>query len=293
MKEPQLNLPLDDATQNRRRRDEADLFRDYAAIIRRLRAPDGCPWDQKQTLHSLRDHIVEESFELVAAINDLDRANQDDHAAVAEELGDVILVTMLISDALENEGAINLSRVLAENGSKLIRRHPHVFSDVAVHGTDEVVQNWHRIKTQIEGKDSRATTVSRGLPPLARAHEVQKKAAKVGFDWDDLAPALAKIKEELDELEAEIDAGKRDHDHDAPHKTRIEKEIGDLFFSVVNVARKLTVDPSVALARSTDEFLRRFAYIEERLAERGKHPRESDLTELDELWEEAKRLGSA
>ena len=281
-------LPIDDATRQHRRRNEADLFLDYAAIIRRLRGPGGCPWDQKQTLHSLRNHIVEESFELVAAINDLELEERTDHADVAEELGDVFLVTMLISDALAKEGSIHLADVLVENGNKLIRRHPHVFSDTSVHDAEEVVQNWHRIKTQIEGKDGRATSVSRGLPPLERAYEVQKKAAKVGFDWTTVEPALAKIKEELDELEAEITTAERGARRTA-RDAHVEKEVGDLLFSVVNVARKLAIDPSVALDRSTTEFLRRFAYIEDRLAERGKQPQDSDLTELDDLWDEAKQ----
>lgn len=281
MSDEHPRIPIDEATREYRRDDESLTFRDYAAIIRRLRAPDGCPWDRKQTLLSLRNHIVEEAFELVAAISDLSSAPDDEYGEVAEELGDIFLVAMLLSDALGREGAISLSEVLTENGNKLIRRHPHVFSDASVRDADDVIANWQQIKTHVEGKTPGPAGVSRGLPPLERAYEVQKKAAKVGFDWPDVAPAIAKIREELDEIEEELDAA------DSP--LRLEKELGDLFFSVVNVARKLKIDPSVALDRSNSEFLRRFSYIEKQVEKLGGRVEELSLEQLDRLWEEAKR----
>jgi len=280
-------MPIDDATKEHRRDEESLVFRDYAAIIRRLRAPDGCPWDRKQTLQSLRNHIVEEAFELVAAITELsasadDRTTSYDH--VSEELGDVFLVAMLLSDSLQREGSVSFRDVLLENGNKLIRRHPHVFSDESVHDADEVVLRWQDIKKHVEGKKSGPSAVSAGLPPLERSYEIQKKAAKDGFDWPDVSPAINKIREELDEIEEEL----REMSSSSP-SSNTEKEIGDLLFSVVNVARKLKLDPSVALDRSNREFLRRYSHIETRVAESGKTMNTMTLMELDELWEEAKR----
>lgn len=282
-------IPIDDATRSYRRDDESLIFRDYAAIIRRLRGPDGCPWDIKQTLGSLRNHIVEESFELVAAIKEVEDNRDDDRHAdysdVTEELGDVFLVAMMLSDALDRQGSVPFQEVLRENGAKLIRRHPHVFSDATVRDADEVITRWQDIKTRIEGKKSGPTAVSAGLPPLERAYEIQKKAAKVGFDWPQVYPALDKIREEIDEIEEEL----RARSEEMPVPKTLEKELGDLLFSVVNVARKLTIDPSVALDSSNREFLRRFAHIEAHAASLNKNVHDMSLDELDRLWEDAKR----
>lgn len=283
-------MPIDDATKEHRRDEESLVFRDYAAIIRRLRAPDGCPWDRKQTLQSLRNHVVEEAFELVAAITDLSTSADDGDATydhVSEELGDVFLVAMLLSDSLQREGSVSFRDVLLENGNKLIRRHPHVFSDESVRDADEVVLRWQDIKKHVEGKKSGPSAVSAGLPPLERAYEIQKKAAKVGFDWPDVSPAIEKIREELEEIEEELSGTTS-----SSPNSNTEKEVGDLLFSVVNVARKLKLDPSVALDRSNREFLRRFSHIERRAAESGKSMDEMNLMDLDELWEDAKRSRS-
>lgn len=278
-------MKIDDRTESFRREEESLVFCDYAAIIRRLRAPDGCPWDRKQTLDSLRNHIVEEAFELVAAINELSQDGHGSFTDVAEELGDVFLVAMMLSDALDREGSVPFQDVLRENGSKLIRRHPHVFSNETVRDADEVVVKWQDIKTKVEGKKNGPGAVSAGLPPLERAYEIQKKASKVGFDWPDVYPALTKIREELDEIEDELTSSS-DQGVSGKH---IEKELGDLLFSVVNVARKLKIDPSVALDSSNREFLRRFAHIEAGAAEAGTSVESMSLDELDRLWEDAKR----
>lgn len=305
------SIPIDEDTRAHRRDDESSVFADYAAIIRRLRAPDGCPWDRKQTLWSLKDHLVEESFELLAAINDLAAFSGPSRSThvndggpyneIAEELGDVILVSMLLSDALDREGSIPFRDVLVENGSKLIRRHPHVFSDTSVRDADEVMANWHEIKKQVEGKKTGPSSVSAGLPPLERSFEIQKKAAKLGFDWPDVYPAIEKVREELGEIEQELhpdDDADTSPDYPAVQiptseqpqdKSRLEKELGDLLFSVVNVARKLKIDPSVALDRSNREFLRRFSHIESEVKNRGKTVNELSLDVLDSLWEDAKQ----
>ncbi len=256
--------------------DESSIFRLYGAIIRRLRGPDGCPWDRKQTLHTLRRYIIEESFELITAIHD------GDYAHVSEELGDVILVVFLIADALEQESGTTLSQILNHNAEKLIRRHPHVFGDHTVSGSEEVVANWNAIKEETEGRSQSPTSVSAGLPPLERAQEIQKKAAKLGFDWNDVGPAIAKVREELSELESLICKKTRKDDPE------IEKEIGDLIFSAVNVSRHLQADASIALERSNHTFLQRFRYIELQLKNEGKTFHEVSLNELDTLWNTAK-----
>ncbi|MDA3949772.1 MAG: nucleoside triphosphate pyrophosphohydrolase [Spirochaeta sp.] len=267
------------------RRSEADVFQHYAGIIRRLRAADGCPWDRKQTLTTLRRFVVEESFELVAAIHD----NDDHH--ISEELGDVLLVVMLIADALELEFGYTLADVLQQNGEKLIRRHPHVFGAVAVSGSDEVVANWNQIKKEQEGRSESPTQVSPGLPPLEHAYEMQRKVAKVGFDWPDIQSPLQKVREELAELEARmVEIGADTEPSRARDDRQIEDELGDLLFSVVNVSRHLKTDPSVALSRTNRRFQERFTHIERRIAESGRELQDCDLEELDALWDEAKTL---
>lgn len=269
---------------------ESSIFEQYAAIIRRLRAPDGCPWDRKQTLTSLRRFIVEESFELLAAINDLDTGTIA-YEHVAEELGDVFLVAMLIADALAMAGGPTLSHVLQENGGKLLRRHPHVFSDVDVASEHDVVVNWNQIKKDVENKHETPAAISSGLPPLERAYEIQKKAARLGFDWPHTDPVFDKVREETEELRAEI-AAAEDSDTPVKDNRRIEAELGDLLFSVVNLSRKLKADPSVALAATNRRFLQRFRYIEEKVSEQNRVMADIPLQELDELWEDAKsRIG--
>lgn len=284
----QLTLPfeeIDDDIAPFIRDDEAVVAKRYAAIIRRLRGPGGCPWDRKQTLHSLRRFIIEESFELLAAIE------SKDHVHIGEELGDVTLVTQLIADALENESGIRLQDVLVENGNKLIRRHPHVFADTAVDSSDTVVANWNQIKKDQEGRSDSPSAAGVGMPPLERAYEIQRKAAKLGFDWDDPRPALGKIREELAELEEEIQrTGALEAPKNAKDDLAIEKELGDLLFSAVNVCRHLKTDPSVALAHSNEVFLRRFSHIESKLSERQVEISDVSLEDLDQLWNEAKQL---
>lgn len=298
-------LVPDGRTQEFLDRDEANIFEQYAAIVRRLRAPDGCPWDRKQTLNSLRRFIVEESFELLAAINDHQKRksvlsearipDEDEPGSaenntlhhVAEELGDVFLVTLLLADALKDAGGPSLQEILKENGRKLIRRHPHVFSDVVAEDEQTVVANWNEIKRNVENKPESVAYVSNGLPPLERAQEIQKKAAHLGFDWPDAAPVIEKIREETDELHEALQAAHagggalRDNHH-------IEQEIGDLLFSVVNLSRKVKTDASVALAGTNERFLERFTYIENEVARSGVAFTEYSLDALDRLWNEAK-----
>jgi tetrapyrrole methylase family protein / MazG family protein len=273
---------------------EGELFSRYAAIVRRLRAPDGCPWDRKQTLRTLRRFIVEESFEVLAAIEELISTNDAGGAdktslleAVAEELGDVILVTLLMTDALEAIGGASLSEILRTNAAKLVRRHPHVFSSVHVKNADEVVANWNEIKNTVEQKPDSVHSVSSGLPPLERSCEIQKKAANLGFDWPDIAPIFRKLQEETDELREAISEAEKTGES-LRDNSRVETEIGDLLFTVVNLARKVKCDPSVALAGTNERFLRRFAFVERELERNNSSPATSDLETMDSLWNESK-----
>lgn len=275
-------MQLDDTTLGYVHETDGSAFASYMAIIRRLRAPDGCPWDRKQTLESLRTFLVEETFETVAAIDALDPA------AVAEEVGDVLLVSLLIGSILEERSGIPVAAILRENGQKLLRRHPHVFGALQVTDADEVIVHWNRIKEDLEGKVRVIETRGKGLPPLSRAMEIQKAAAKQGFDWPDIAPIIGKIREETAELETEINAADSVIEDGT---ARVEEELGDLLFSVVNLARKLKIDPSLALERTNRRFAARFAFIEDSLAATGSTTQDVDLERLDELWNEAKRAG--
>ncbi len=279
---PQSAVPLDENDEDVR---DGDAFRRYAAIIRTLRGPDGCPWDRKQTMQSLRRYIVEEAFELVAAINDGD----SDH--VLEEIGDLFLVILLTASAFEQQHGSDFASILDHNAEKLIRRHPHVFGNTTVADADDVVRQWDAIKRDTEGRETeRVRSAGKGLPPLLRSLEIQKAAAKVGFDWPDAAPVFEKIREETGEIEAAIkDSGPDDGSIET--EASIEKEVGDLFFSVVNLARKLGVAPEIALERTNSTFVERFSRVEEHLAANGHEWAEATLEQLDEYWEAAKREG--
>lgn len=245
-------------------------------IIERLRGPGGCPWDREQTPMTLRRTLTEEAYELIHAIE------QDDAEGAREELGDVALNVAMLGEMFENGGRFRLAEALDGVCEKLIRRHPHVFGESTARTPDEVVAQWEAIK--VREKDGRPTSLlhkaGRGLPPLEKAQEVQKKAATVGFDWTRTADVFEKIREELDEVRAEWDGADPD---------RLELEIGDLLFSVVNLARRLNVDASLALHRSIEKFLARFRYIEEVFATENRPLDPTQNARMEELWEEAKR----
>ena len=242
-----------------------------------------CPWDKKQTHETLRACMIEEAYEVVEAIN----INNDEN--LEEELGDVILQVVFHSNLAEESGRFNLTDVINKECEKMIRRHPHVFLDKnannGVNSFDKVLDKWENIKAA-EKKEtsakSRMDSVPKALPALTRATKIQKRAAEVGFDWDDVSGALSKIKEETDEvIEASKENGAQEH---------IAEELGDLLFSVVNAARFLKVDPEEALNSATRKFIRRFAYVEQQSLACGKQLENMSLEEMDELWDEAKRL---
>ncbi len=253
-----------------------DQLRD---IVAKLRGPGGCPWDIEQSHVSLRGDLLEEAYEVVAAIDAADEAN------LREELGDLLLQSVFHSQIAEDEGRFNLDDVARGIVEKLIRRHPHVFGSESAADSAEVLSRWDEIKRAEKGHAPDAVVsaidgVSGGLPSLTHAAKIQKKAAKVGFDWSEAAPVVAKVREELAEVEEAVAGGAT---------AQIESEIGDLLFAVVNLARKLKVDPEVALRGATDKFSRRFRKVETHLHADGRAMAGLPLAELDEVWDRVKR----
>ena len=267
-------------------------FLELKNIVEKLRHPEtGCPWDKKQTSKSLLPNFIEEVYEAVEAIED------GDDKLLIEELGDILLHIMLQINIAEEKNAFTLDDVLININEKLIRRHPHIFSDISDNSNllkkpktaDAVKINWERIKLKEKKaeRDSVLDGIPRNLPALIQAQRIQEKAAAVGFDWETIEPVLEKIMEEIDEVKAEIE--KLHVDNDIKQNTDdIEMEIGDLFFAVVNLARKLKIDSETALRKSNEKFKTRFKKIEKLCEENQLDMKEMDLEALDELWEKAK-----
>ena len=251
-------------------------------IIKILRV--GCPWDKVQTHESLRPCMLEEAYESADAIDNHDMVN------LKEELGDVLLQVVFHSILGEEEGAFELRDVINEECDKMIRRHPHVFLQENANNTpksiDKVLEKWENIKEKERGETktaSRLAKVPRALPALTRAYKVQKKAAEVGFDWDDISGAFDKVREETRELTECCNAEHID-------KAALEEELGDLLFSAVNVSRFLGIDPEASLDYTIDKFIRRFTHIEDSALACGRALEDMSLEEMDELWNEAKEL---
>lgn len=257
-------------------------------LMQRLLAPDGCPWDREQSLESLRRFVLEEACEVIDAID------QGDRKELCSELGDLLFQVVFQAEIARAEGSFGPDDVVAAICEKLVRRHPHVFADTTIEGgSTEVLQNWERIKAAeraAKGGPDRGVlgSVAKSLPALTRAQRVGEKVARVGFDWPDARGSRAKVDEEIGELDAAIASGDRD---------RIEAELGDVLFALVNLSRHLHTDPEGALRRTIDKFTRRFDLVEQRVREKhGGWPQSStderlSLEELDSYWEEAKRAG--
>jgi len=273
--DPPKPIPLDEQ--------RGESFASLVALMRRLLAPDGCPWDREQDYRSLRGYVLEEACEVMDAI---DSGNRHD---LMDELGDLALQIAFLAELGRRDGAFGPDDVMRAICEKLVRRHPHVFGDVEVSGSDDVARNWDEIKRREKKDRPLLDGVPKSMPALERAQRLSERVSRVGFDWPDAAGSRAKVGEELRELDEAIGAG---------DEARIHAELGDLLFALVNLSRHYGVRAEQALQTSSDEFCRRFGHVERRVKEsHGDWPRGGDgkpaagllLEELDGYWEEAKR----
>ncbi len=267
---------MPDISDEAERRQVLQAFDRLYAIIRRLRAPDGCPWDREQTPETMRGSLVEEAYECVSAIEEGDVEN------LREELGDLMLVSTMIAYMSEQEGRFKVAEVFDEICAKLVRRHPHVFGEVESKTAGEVLQQWEQIKEHVEGKKAKHSVlerVPRTLPPLERAYLIQQKVGKIGFDWKEPGPVWEKLAEEIGELKQA---------HGRGDQREVERELGDLLFTVVNLGRLMKVDPTLALNGTNQKFVGRFQELERRLAAQGLNPKGATLEQMDGIWEQIK-----
>jgi tetrapyrrole methylase family protein/MazG family protein len=255
--------------------DQGASFEALAEIVAHLRAPNGCPWDREQTHESLRTHLLEETYEVLAAIDSRDLG------AMREEFGDMLLQVILQTQIAAEAGEFVIAQVVKNIHDKLIRRHPHVFAGVEVDGVEGVLANWEKLKQEerVKKKEGKGLLdgVPAALPALSQAQEYQGRAARVGFDWPEIGGVLDKIAEEIREVKESDDPG------------ALAEELGDLFFALVNLARWKRVDAESALRQTNIKFKRRFAYVENEAKTRGKPLLDMSLEEMDALWEDAKK----
>ncbi|KRT36009.1 nucleoside triphosphate pyrophosphohydrolase [Acetomicrobium hydrogeniformans] len=255
-------------------------FEELVEIMKKLRAPGGCPWDRKQTLDTLKEYVIEESYELIDAIDSRDEKN------ICEECGDLLLQIVFIAQIAAENGWFDVQAIIESLCDKLKRRHPHVFGDLKVRDSEEVRRNWDMIKLQEreskKEEPSRLTGIPRSMPALLRAYAIQERAAKTGFDWEkgNLDPIWSKIDEEIRELRKALDEG---------NAGEVKEEIGDLLFAVVNLSRHIGVNPEEALQGANEKFSARFRFIEESVEGKGRSFDEYSLDELETLWQSAKK----
>jgi tetrapyrrole methylase family protein/MazG family protein len=253
-----------------------ELFDQLVQVFAALRSENGCPWDREQTHESIKPDLIEETYEVIEAID------AGDATKLREEIGDLLANVMLHAQIARDEGEFDISDVIKTLTEKLIRRHPHVFGDQEANNADQVVKNWEQIKRSESGYEDRKSAldgIPDHLPNLQRAQKLQRKAARVGFDWNDVSDVLPKIDEEIAELKESIQDGNREE---------IELEIGDLLFSIVNLCRFLDVQAEEALRKASRKFVSRFKAMEKELERRGDSFKDYDLAGLDEIWDKAK-----
>jgi MazG family protein len=291
-----------------------ERFERAVAIMARLRAPGGCPWDREQTFDSIKPYTLEETYEVLEAID------HQDWDELSGELGDLLLQVLFYSEMSKEQGTFSIDDVLDKLSAKLVRRHPHVFGDVQAETASEVVRNWEAIKAEEKKKrpavgeektakeaerpESVLGGVSSAMPSLLEAHKLSSRAAQVGFDWPNVDGLFDKLREETEELREQL------NDFPAPGprpqgkgvagsgkaavpeglKQRMEEEVGDLFFVLVNIARYLALDPESALKKTNRKFKRRFQWMEHQLREAGSKPEQATTEELESLWQQAKAL---
>jgi len=252
-------------------------LQDLIALIKKLRAPDGCPWDKKQKPQDIGKYVLDEAYEVADALE------SKDPQALKEELGDLLFQILFLAEMEDELNQFSLADVMAGIKEKMIRRHPHVFGDVQVTSVQEVKENWQEIKkkerSHKSNEDSLFASVPRCLPALKRAQKITSIASAYGFDWPKTEDIREKLKEELQEFDAAIKSGS---------DNKIEEELGDIFFTLVNLSRFLSVDAETTLSKTTEKFLRRFSYVTQQLSARGIPLTEATLAQMDALWNEAK-----
>lgn len=249
-------------------------FEKLIKIVKALRAPNGCPWDKEQTFKTLTPHIIEEAYELVDAIE----SDSFDH--LKEELGDVLLHVVMLSNMAEEQSKFDIYDVAETVTKKMIHRHPHVFGNTTLKSVDDVWKNWEKIKQNENKNKSIMASIPNQLPALLHAYKIQKKASRLGFDWPDFEGPIEKIKEEIDELEAEIKVNNIE---------KIKNEAGDLLFSLVNILRKCDINPEEALQSTNKTFKSRFQKMEESAKKNKQHFSELPLDQKEQLWNQAKK----
>ena len=251
------------------------MLSDLVHLMTTLRGPNGCPWDRKQTLASLKPFIVEEAYEVVDAID------RDDRRGLAEELGDFLLQAVFAAEITRDEGTFDIYDVITAIYEKLVRRHPHVFGDGEAKDAEEVLVNWEKLKNEERKAENKSVLdgVPQTLPALLKASRLTEKAARVGFDWRRTADVFDKLEEETAELRAAVDGG---------DDGMVQEEIGDLLFTIANIARKVEVNAEEALQAANRKFIRRFTSMERTVREKGRNLDQLTLEQMDALWDEAK-----
>lgn len=250
-------------------------FEDLVQLMTTLRGPNGCPWDRKQTLPDLKPYVIEEAYEVVDAID------RDDRAALAEEVGDMLLEAVFIAEITREEGTFDVYDSITAIHDKLVRRHPHVFADAEAKDAEEVLVNWEKLKSDERKAENKSVLsgVPRSMPALLKASRLTEKAARVGFDWRRTDDVFDKLDEEIGELREAVGSGEA---------AKIEDEIGDLLFTIANIARKVAANPEEALQSTNRKFMRRFESMEKQVHERGQNLDQLTLEEMDALWDAAK-----
>jgi tetrapyrrole methylase family protein/MazG family protein len=250
-------------------------FDDLVKLMTTLRGPNGCPWDRKQTLPDLKPYVIEEAYEVVDAID------RDDRAALLEEIGDFLLEAVFVTEITREEGTFDIYDSITAIHDKLVRRHPHVFANVEAKDAEEVLVNWEKLKRDERKAENKSLLagVPQSLPALLKASRLTEKAARVGFDWRRTDDVFDKLDEEMAELREAVDAN---------DPAKVHEELGDLLFTIANIARKVNVNAEEALQSTNRKFMRRFESMESRVHDRGQNLDELTLEEMDALWDEAK-----
>ncbi len=255
----------------------AEKFIELLEIMKKLRGENGCPWDKEQTLESLKTHLIEEAYEVLEAVD------QKNPKSLKEELGDLLLQVIFYSQIGSELNQFSIEEVIEEISQKLIRRHPHVFSDVQVKDSKEAIENWEKIKAKEKSKEKDTSLLSgipSHLPALLKAYRLGQKTSRVGFDWNNIGEVYAKVEEELKEFQEAIKQ---------KHQEQMKEEFGDLLFSLAQTARFLEINPEESLRLTCQKFMNRFRFIEKKLSEQKKELSETSFEELDQLWNDSKK----